>query len=176
MLGYWNNEPATNEIIRDGWLHTGDLGELDADRYLFIRGRKKELIVLSTGKKVAPTRVELLLTTSPLIEQAIVFGDNLCGLIALVVPSQPTSPNACGLAQPESSTDQYPLYTAEIDRCLQSAGREEQIHRFALLDRPFSIERGELTGKLSLCRSVIARNFAAELQSISSQRQEEHEV
>ena len=164
MLGYWNDEDATNEIIRDGWLHTGDLGELDADGYLFIRGRKKELVVLSTGKKVTPTRVELLLTASPLIEQAIVFGDNLCGLVALIVPS------ACGLAQPNGATDYHAFYTAEINRCLQSAAREEQIHDFFLLDRPFSIERGELTGKLSLCRSVIAQNFAAELEKISPQR------
>ena len=75
MLGYWQDEAATAEAIRDGWLHTGDLGELDADGFLTIRGRKKELIVLSTGKKVSPTRVESLLTASPLIEQAAVFGD-----------------------------------------------------------------------------------------------------
>ena len=168
MLGYWNDEPATNEIIRDGWLHTGDLGELDADGYLFIRGRKKELIVLSTGKKVAPTRVELLLTASPLIEQAIVFGDNLCGLIALIVPS------ASGLERPNNATDQHAFYAAEINRCLASVAREEQVHDFVLLDGPFSIERGELTGKLSLCRSVIAQNFAAELEKISPQRHGGH--
>ena len=87
MLGYWHDEAATADAIRDGWLHTGDLGELDADGFLSIRGRKKELIVLSTGKKVAPTRVESLLTASPLIEQAAVFGDGQCGLVALIVPS-----------------------------------------------------------------------------------------
>jgi long-chain acyl-CoA synthetase len=162
MLGYWQNEAATAEVIRDGWFHTGDLGELDADGYLFIRGRKKELIVLSTGKKVAPTRVELILTESPLIDQAIVFGEGLCGLVALIVP------NACGLATPQSATEQQTVYTAEIARCLASAAHEEQIHRFALLDRPFSIERGEMTGKLSLCRAVIARNFAAELAQLTS--------
>ncbi len=65
MLGYWQDEAATADAIRDGWLHTGDLAELDADGFLFIRGRKKEIIVLSTGKKVSPTRVEALLTASP---------------------------------------------------------------------------------------------------------------
>ncbi len=154
MLGYWQNDAATAEVICDGWFHTGDLGELDADGFLSIRGRKKELIVLSTGKKVAPTRVELLLTASPLIEQAAVFGEGQCGIVALIVPA--ASQQA---AKPES-------YAVEINRCLEAAAHEEQVHRFHLLDRPFSIERGEMTGKLSLCRTVIARNFAAELRQL----------
>jgi long-chain acyl-CoA synthetase len=154
MLGYWQNEAATTEVIRDGWLHTGDLAELDADGFLTIRGRKKELIVLSTGKKVSPTRVEALLTASPLIDQAAVFGDGHCGLTALIVPSRSEKRGA-------RSED----IEAEITRCLAHAAHEEQIHRFTLLDRPFSIERGELTAKMSLCRNVIARNFAAELNA-----------
>src|SRR4029079_9247031 len=93
MLGYWQNEPATSEVSGDGWLHAGDLAELDADGFLTIRGRKKELIVLSTGKKVSPTRVESLLTASPLIDQAAVFGEGRCGLTALIVPA------ACALAR-----------------------------------------------------------------------------
>jgi len=154
MLGYWQNEPATAEVIRDGWLHTGDLADLAADGFLTIRGRKKELIVLSTGKKVAPTRVEALLTASPLIDQVAVFGDGNCGLTALIVPSKSEERAA--------SREEVEL---EITRCLAHAAHEEQIHRYTLLDRPFSIERGELTAKLSLCRSVIARNFAAELNA-----------
>jgi long-chain acyl-CoA synthetase len=157
MLGYWQDEAATSEVIRDAWLHTGDLGELDADGFLYVRGRKKELIVLSTGKKVYPTRVEAMLTASPLIEQAAVFGDNQPGLAALVVLS------ACGLTRSES-------IGAEIERCLANAAHEEQVRQFALLDRPFSIERGELTAKLSLCRQAIERNFAAELNAMKPQR------
>ena len=161
MLGYWQNEAATAEVIRDGWLHTGDLAELDADGFLTIRGRKKELIVLSTGKKVSPTRVESLLTASPLIDQAAVFGDGHCGLTALIVPA------ACDSARSEERDARSEQIKAEITRCLAHAAHEEQIHRFTLLDRPFSIERGELTAKMSLCRSVIARNFAAELNANS---------
>lgn len=156
MLGYWHDEEATAAAIVDGWFHTGDLGAVDADGFLAIRGRKKELIVLSTGKKVAPTRVELLLTESPLIEQACVFGDNRCGLVALIVPA------ACGLAPPLNN--HRDVYAAEITRCLASAAHEEQVHHFVLTDRPFSIDRGEMTAKLSLCRAVIARNFAAEIE------------
>ena len=166
MLGYWQNEAATAEVIRDGWLHTGDLAELDADGFLTIRGRKKELIVLSTGKKVSPTRVEALLTASPLIDQAAVFGDGHCGLTALIVPA------AFDSARSEEPPGGYPARNerihSEITRCLAHAAHEEQIHRFTLLDRPFSIERGELTAKMSLCRNVIARNFAAELNAKSS--------
>lgn len=166
MLGYWRDEAATADVIRDGWFRTGDLGALDADGFLSIRGRKKELIVLSTGKKVTPTRVELLLTTSAMIEQAAVFGDGLCGLVALIVPAA-----ASGLAGNLTSSQSHAAYEQEIKRCLVAAAHEEQIHRYVLLDRPFSIDRGEMTGKLSLCRAVIARNFAMELQGLASQSQ-----
>ncbi|CAN0366756.1 unnamed protein product, partial [Ectocarpus sp. 4 AP-2014] len=87
MRGYWNDPEATAETLRDGWLHTGDLGSLDADGYLTITGRKKELIVLATGKNVAPSRVEALLCASPWIEQACVVGDGAKGLRALIVPN-----------------------------------------------------------------------------------------
>jgi long-chain acyl-CoA synthetase len=159
MLGYWQNEAATAEVIRDGWLHTGDLAELAADGYITIRGRKKELIVLSTGKKVSPTRVESLLTASPLIDQAAVFGEGQCGLTALIVPAAHDSMGS------EDGEARRQKMKCEIARCLAQAAHEEQIHRFAILDRPFSIERGELTPKMSLCRNVIARNFAAELNA-----------
>jgi long-chain acyl-CoA synthetase len=155
MLGYWQDDASTVEAIHGGWLHTGDLGALDTDGFLTIRGRKKELIVLSTGKNVSPTRVESLLTASPLVEQAAVFGEGRAGLVALVVPvrSEGRGPSREELA-------------AEIARRLAGAAKEEQVHHFAVLERPFSIERGELTPKLSLCREVIARNFAAELAGL----------
>jgi long-chain acyl-CoA synthetase len=151
MQGYWRDEAGTAQILRDEWLSTGDLGELDGDGFLFIRGRKKELIALCTGKKVIPTRVESLLTASPLIEQAVVFGEGLPALVALIVPADGAGSEAIA---------------AEVKRCLASAAHEEQVRQFTLLERPFSIERGEMTAKLSLCRTVIARNFAAELQAM----------
>jgi len=154
MLGYWQDPAATAEAIRGGWLHTGDLGELDDDGYLAISGRKKELIVLSTGKNVSPTRVENLLTASPHIEQAAVFGDGRAGLVALIVPA------AGGFARE--------VYAEEITACLVSCAAEERIRRFAILDRPFSSELGELTPKLSLCRDVIAHNFADQLAALGA--------
>jgi long-chain acyl-CoA synthetase len=161
MMGYWNDPAATAAAICDGWLHTGDMGEMDADGFLYVRGRKKELIVLATGKKVVPTRVEGLLTASPLIEQAVVFGEGQCGIVALIVPA------ACGLADGIASDATHGRYAAEINRCLKSAAHEEQIRHFAILDRPFSIERGEMTPKLSLRREVIARNYAELLAALA---------
>jgi long-chain acyl-CoA synthetase len=152
MLGYAGDAVATADMLRDGWLYTGDLGELDNDGFLFIRGRKKELIVLSTGKKVLPTRVESLLTASPLIEQAAVFGNGQSAIVALIVPA------VRGISQAACAQ--------EIASRLATAAHEEQIRGFAILDRAFSIDRGELTPKLSLCRSIIARNFATELAAL----------
>jgi long-chain acyl-CoA synthetase len=164
MQGYWKNAGATEQMIRGGWLYTGDLGELDAEGFLYIRGRKKELIALSTGKKVALTRVEAMLTASPLIEQAAVFGEGLTGLVALVVPSA-----AC-LERSQEGAARSEAIAAEIERCLATAACEEQVRQFRLLDRAFSMERGEMTAKLSLCRAVIAKNFAAELEAMKPQR------
>jgi long-chain acyl-CoA synthetase len=162
MLGYWQEDAATAEVIQGGWLHTGDLAALDADGFVTIRGRKKELIVLSTGKKVSPTHVEALLTASPLIDQAAVFGDGQCGLTALIVPAD------CDLGGNEERVTRREKIKCEITRCLAEAAHEEQVHRFTLLDRAFSIEHGELTAKMSLCRDVIARNFSADLAAESS--------
>jgi long-chain acyl-CoA synthetase len=168
MLGYWRDEAATAQMIRDGWLHTGDLGEIDDDGFLYVRGRKKEMIVLSTSKKVFPSRVESLLTASPLIEQAAVFGDGRPGLVALIVPA----------ARGEERGARRERIAQEIARCLAAAAREEQVHHFVLLDRPFSIERGEITAKMSLCRKVIEGNFASELDSClnSPRRHNEHDA
>jgi long-chain acyl-CoA synthetase len=160
MLGYWQDGAATAEAIRDSWLHTGDLGTLDHDGFLTIVGRKSEMIVLSTGKKVSPARVESLLVASPLIDQAAVFGEGRPALVTLIVPS------ARGLAV--DSDEREATIAHEIDRCLAAAAREEQVHQFKLLDRPFSMNNGELTPKLSLCRARIAANFAAELETTSA--------
>ena len=86
MKGYYKNRVATDEIIREGWLHTGDLGTLSDDGYLTITGRKKEIIVLSTGKNVSPANLELKMMTAPLILRGFVLGDDQSFLAALIVP------------------------------------------------------------------------------------------
>ncbi len=171
MLGYRNDPEATAEALRDGWLHTGDLGTLDGDGFLTITGRKKELIVLATGKNVAPSRVEALLCASPWIEQACVVGDGTTGLRALIVPN-PDRLRAeirrrrlwvwskRGALRHNAIRS---LYREEINARLAGAAKEEQVHEFALIGRGFDQDRGEMTAKLSLRREAIAQSFAAEL-------------
>lgn len=173
MLGYWNDPEATAEALRDGWLHTGDLGELDSDGFLTLVGRKKELIVLATGKNVAPSRVEALLCASPWIEQACVVGNEAKGLRALIVPNRERlraeikrrrlwvwSKRAALRHDAIRS-----LYREEIKTRLAAASNEEQIHQFTLIGRGFEKERGEMTAKLSLRREAIAESFERELQA-----------
>jgi long-chain acyl-CoA synthetase len=156
MVGYWENEAETARAIEDGWLRTGDLGAWADNGQLKIVGRKKEMIVLATGKKVAPTVIENLLAASPLIEQCYVLGDGRKCLGALIVPK----------ADRPADGDATALFRQEIDRRLVGMAEFEQIGVFTLLDRPFSIDLGEVTPKLSLCRKVIERNFAQEIEAM----------
>jgi long-chain acyl-CoA synthetase len=175
MQGYWQNEAATREMIDDdGWLHTGDLGRLDDDGYLYITGRKKEIIVLSTGKKVAPAQIEALLCEDPLVSQALVIGDGRSYIAALIVPHAENLHKAIaaqGLAvtSPEAAladANVRALYEAAIASRLACVSHYEQVKTFTLVGRPFTIEQGELTPKLSLRRKVIETNFAAEIAGL----------
>jgi len=164
MCGYYKNEPATREIIRDGWLHTGDWGHLDDDGFLFITGRKKELIVTATGKNISPSYVEALLVEDPTISQALVIGDDRRFLSALIVPDR----TYIEKHEPTVKTDEdlQALMAARIKTRLAACAKHEQIAKFTLINRPFSIERGELTAKLSLRRDTIAQNFSKEIEAM----------
>jgi long-chain acyl-CoA synthetase len=174
MLGYWQNEAATRTAIRDGWFYTGDWGEIDADGFLAIRGRKKEIIVLSTGKNVAPTYVENLLSASSLIEQVMVVGDDRSYLAALIVPARAALVREmaqCGCEDfvwPDDldSSPVQTLFRNEIQNRLSNAARAEQVHRFKLLSEGFSVERSELTPKLSLRREVICDHYRDEISAL----------
>lgn len=178
MRGYWQDEAATAAAIRDGWLHTGDLASLDAAGNLRIVGRKKELMVLATGKKVAPTQVEQLLTGSPLVEQACVVGEGRKFLAAIIVPNGDALRREIRrrrlLVWSKHRAVTHPkviaLYRAEIDRCLSDTAHCEQIGAFVLLPRAFSAELGEVTPKLSLRREAIAANFANEIEAMYRSR------
>jgi long-chain acyl-CoA synthetase len=174
MVGYWNRPTETAESIRDGWLYTGDLGEIDADGYLKITGRKKELIVTASGKNIAPVFLENLLAQESLIHQAIVIGDDRKYLTALIVPHPdalraqiisrriPVTSAAEALAHPAVSE----LYRERIDACLSGASDCEQIRRFKLLPRGFMVENDELTPTLKLRRKTIEEHFAADIESL----------
>jgi long-chain acyl-CoA synthetase len=174
MLGYWKRPDETLAAIGDGWLHTGDLGALDADGYLKITGRKKELIVTAGGKNIAPVYLESLLTQEPLIAQVIVIGDSRKFLTALIVPNPdalrteiiarqiPVTSPADALAHPLVQE----LYRERISQRLAEASDCEQIQRFRLLPRGFTMEHEELTPTLKLRRKVIHEHFAAEIEQL----------
>lgn len=173
MLGYWQKPEATAEVLRDDWFYTGDIGRLDEDGFLWITGRKKELIVTAAGKKIAPILVESLLEQDPLIAQSFVFGDRKKFLIALIVPDlvqlQPRL-EQLGLTETSWRNPLHPavqqIFEAAIKRRLENLSHYEQVARFYLLDHPFSIESGEMTAKLSLRRTVIVERYAHQIQSL----------
>ena len=167
MLGSWNRPQETAAAIVDGWLHTGDLGELDADGYLKITGRKKELIVTSGGKKVVPAAVESLLGQDSLVKQAVVVGDGRKCLTALVVPDLEKlakSMTEAGLSIETQNLCDDPraaeFVRARLAERLKQLSHYEQVQRVALVEREFSIDRGEVTLKLTYRRGEIAKNYA----------------
>ncbi len=162
MTGYWNRPQATAEAIRDGWFYTGDLGRLDEAGFLRITGRKKELIVTAAGKNIAPVMLESLLTEDAWIEQAMVVGDGRNYLTALIVPSNQARDRAADLTRSAIES----LFQQQIAERLADVSHHEQVRRFTLLDRGFSIESGELTPTLKIRREVIAANYAAEIDAM----------
>ncbi len=149
MQGYWKQPTETDEVLRDGWLATGDLGALDADGFLSITGRKKDLIVLSSGKKVAPAYLEAKLVADPDIDQAVVFGDGRSYLTALLVSA----------LTPEQLTERVRILLADL-------APWEQVKRFAVLTEPFSVARDEMTVSLKLRRAAIFARHRAKIDAL----------
>ncbi len=174
MSGYWKNPEATQAVMQGDWLLTGDLGRLDDDGFLFITGRKKEILVTAAGKNVAPVYLESLLCEDPLILQAMVVGDGRNYLTALIVPNHEALAQelkVCGLPpieMPQVLTDSrvHALYEKRIHQRLSELSHFEQVGKFTLLGRGFTIEHGELTPKLSLRRREIENHFAAEIRAM----------
>jgi long-chain acyl-CoA synthetase len=173
MKGYWKNPQATAEAIRDGWLHTGDLGELDADGFLKITGRKKELLVLSNGKKVVPAFLEGLLQADPCIEQAVVCGEGRSYLTALIVPNWDNVARAldgqAGPLDPETSVASPAvrgLLQSRVRAALVDVSPAEQVRKFVVLPRPFSVAEEEMTVSLKLRRGVVLKRYAGQLEAL----------
>lgn len=174
MLGYYKNEQATAEAIRDNWFYTGDLGKLDEDGYVYITGRKKELIVTAGGKNIAPVLLESMMLEDLLIEQALVIGSERKFLTALIVIGQERlrawlAEQGLELSWPEEVCQHQQvmeLYRQTIDRQLEKLSRFEQVGKFVLLAEPFSVERGEMTAKLSLRRNVIQDHFSEQIETM----------
>jgi long-chain acyl-CoA synthetase len=174
MKGYWNNPAATAQAIVDGWLYTGDLGRLDEDGFLYITGRKKDLIVLSNGKKVAPTVVESTLLADPCLDQAVLYGEGRNFVTALIVPHWGNLRQALGATvDPGLDEDTLAKHTAVaalLEQRLQAAQKDlacwEQVKKFVVVPRPFSVAGEELTVSLKLRRGVIFEKHRAALERL----------
>ncbi|MGE0609787.1 MAG: long-chain fatty acid--CoA ligase [Pirellulales bacterium] len=173
MLGYWNRPQATAEALKDGWLYSGDLGQLDADGYLSITGRKKELIVTSAGKNIAPVMLESLLTADPLIQQALVVGDGRSYLTALIVMAPEALRQELDRQKMDEMSDDpcvdpriVALYQQRINARLAGVSPQEQVRKFTLLSQPFTVESGELTPTLKLRRGIISERHAAAINAM----------
>ncbi len=173
MKGYWKNEDATKEAIRDGWLHTGDIGELDDDNYLKITDRKKDIIVFSGGDNLSPARVEGFLTLEPEISQAMVYGDKRPYLVGLLVPDDEFLSDwakAHGKADDLAALADDPELRAAIgqvvERVNQKLGNIEKLRRFTLASAPFSTENEMMTPTLKIRRHKILEIYRDALEAL----------
>ncbi|WP_020107189.1 long-chain fatty acid--CoA ligase [Nocardia sp. 348MFTsu5.1] len=172
--GYWKNEQATSEAIKDGWFHTGDIGTLD-DGYLSITGRKKELIVTAGGKNVSPAQMEDAVRAHPLVSQALVVGDNKPYIAALVTLDPEALPGWLHRHELPADTPISDLLDnekirADIDDAIAAANalvsKAEAIKKYRIIDTDFTIESGELTPTLKLKRNVIHDSHNTEIEGL----------
>ena len=172
MDGYWNLPKETNEIIRDGWLHTGDIGILDFDGYIEITDRKKDIIVNSGGDNISPARIEGMLTALEEIDQAIIIGDKRPHLVALVVPSLDFA--SAWAARNKTIQSLETLihnneFIEDINRSVDLVNKRlsviEKVRKVILIPDPFSVENGMMTPTLKLRRHKILSHFNEELKA-----------
>jgi long-chain acyl-CoA synthetase len=179
MKGYWKDPIATNEALRDGWFHTGDLAHLDADGYLAITGRKKEIIVTANGKKISHQEIEELLSTSPLIASAILIGDGRKFLSAVIVPNRTLlTKEAMARNWPLENYDAmlaspavHALYAAEIDRLQAELSDYEKVKEFIFLKEETLQDPEFLTPTLKVRRKNLERHLSPQIESIYSGQQ-----
>ncbi len=174
MRGYYRNEVATREALRDGWFHTGDIGHLDEDGFLVITDRLKDLLVLAGGKKVAPQPLEKKLKASPWVGEVVLLGDRRPYVVCLIVPdfaALDAEAKTRGWTAATRRTlldraDVQALYQAAVDRLNADLAPFEQVKRFLLLDRELSQEAGELTPTLKVKRKVLMERFAPAIEEL----------
>jgi len=154
MLGYWNKKEETAKVIKDGWLHTGDIGEIDpVDGYLKITDRKKDIIVSAGGDNISPAKIENMLNNSSEIDQCLVFGDKKNYLVALIVPNK-----------------EFLNEKEKINKIVENINKKltlvEKIKKIQLLDENFSIENGLLTPTMKVKRKKVIEKYKKELENL----------
>jgi long-chain acyl-CoA synthetase len=180
MKGYYRKPDATAAVLKDGWFHTGDIGTIDTNGYLTITDRKKDLLVTSGGKKVAPQPIEEVLKRSPLVNETVILGDRRKFVAALIVPDfkvlqrrlQDLGRPPADLSDAKSRAallerqDILTLYQEVIDALNRDLSQFERIKRFVLLPSEFSIESGELTPTLKVRRKVVEERWKTEIENL----------
>jgi long-chain acyl-CoA synthetase len=174
MQGYYKRPEATAETLAGGWLHTGDIGELSADGYLTITDRKKDLIVTSGGKKIAPQPLENLLKMDPLVSEAVLIGEQRKFPAALLVPDfakleariEAMKLRAASREELLRHPEVLRLYQDVLDRLNGSLAQFERVKRFALLPTEFTMERGELTPTMKVRRQVVEQRWRPLIDTI----------
>jgi long-chain acyl-CoA synthetase len=174
MKGYWNDPDGTAQTIRDGWLHTGDVGEIDADGYLKITDRKKDFIKNSGGDMIAPAKIESMLTLEPEIAQAMVFGDRRPHLVALIVPREATIEAFLDkhnivdgtLAAIADDPGLRGVIEAAIDRINKHLPQPERVRKFIIAHEPFSVANEQMTITLKVRRHKVRETYGAALEAL----------
>ena len=175
MDGYWQNQAANDEVFdSERWFKSGDLGKLDEDGFLYIVGRKKELIVTAGGKNVAPAVLEDRLRAHPLVSQCMVVGDNQPFIAALVTLDPDAlkgwvannKKDGASIADLVNDPDLIAVVQTAVDEANKAVSKAESIRKFSLLTTDFTIAAGHLTAKLSVKRHVVAKEFAKEIDAL----------
>ncbi|MFQ5984871.1 MAG: AMP-dependent synthetase/ligase [Alphaproteobacteria bacterium] len=173
MKGYWNDPEATAEVLRDGWLHTGDIGLIDEDGHIQVTDRKKEIIVNSGGDNIAPQRVEGILMLEPEIAQAMVFGEQRPHLVGLIVPDEgflESFAAESGRAPELASLAEDAAFREAIGRAVARANEGlsviEQVRRFAVAPEPFRVDNGLMTPTLKIRRHRILARYRSVLEAL----------